>query len=627
MNVKMMVFDLDNTLLNNFGELTDFTINILNKIKIKKVIATSRVLNNTSLFAKKIDANDIIFSSGSGILYKDESIKYNLLRFRDVEEILKKVINKDKTIRILIKTKDDHYSNYYNNFSKKLKIDYFDNDYIEKITLETEKLEKVKEILLEYECLNFDFVTDDKVIITDKRAGKVNSVLDICAKYNISKEEVLIFGDGLNDLELFKTFENSIAVMNAKEEVKELAKYICLDSLHDGVARWLNTNYLNNRVNTIIKKGSASDIEIDTKERIVKKKISLENEGISNGYTKLFYEMKHMIDFNKRVYDIYPNVYSIKDIDNNLVCTMEYLYDGINFSDLIKDDNISIDTIKKSLNFVLDGLFSNIYLTKDNVEVNPCYIFDNYINRAKTRLDVTLNLCKNKGYDSLREIIKNGVILNGIKYPSYYKYLEFIMKDNELLDRLSIKYNTESHQDLIFSNIMVDYNTLNNCIDDFKLIDPRGELETGASNRHFMYDVGKMLFCVNGFDLIRMMFEDNVNNIGSYYAYYDSKHYNIEFEFNDDNVIIKKYNATYEAILEYFKNNKYECFDSLELLDNYEVKFLFAESINFIADVACRVNNDNKEEIAMCFYLRGIKTMSDFFVKVYGKDIVKEKLK
>lgn len=54
--------------------------------------------------------------------------------------------------------------------------------------------------------------------------------------YNIRLSDVIAFGDNYNDIELLQSVGLGIAVSNAREEVKAVAKEITLDSKQDGVA-------------------------------------------------------------------------------------------------------------------------------------------------------------------------------------------------------------------------------------------------------------------------------------------------------------------------------------------------------------------------------------------------------
>lgn len=56
----------------------------------------------------------------------------------------------------------------------------------------------------------------------------------------IKKEEVMVFGDGENDLDMFSVCDYSIAMDNASELVKKHAKFITASNIENGIAKAIN---------------------------------------------------------------------------------------------------------------------------------------------------------------------------------------------------------------------------------------------------------------------------------------------------------------------------------------------------------------------------------------------------
>ena len=54
---------------------------------------------------------------------------------------------------------------------------------------------------------------------------------------SIAKEEVAVFGDGLNDLSMFELFPNSYAPANAEPEIRKRAKEVIPSNNDDGVGK------------------------------------------------------------------------------------------------------------------------------------------------------------------------------------------------------------------------------------------------------------------------------------------------------------------------------------------------------------------------------------------------------
>ena len=78
--------------------------------------------------------------------------------------------------------------------------------------------------------------------IMHKNATKANAVAALARHWNIAQAEMVAFGDDLNDIDLLHYAGVSVAVANALEEVKAVADYICDTNENDGVAKWLQAN-------------------------------------------------------------------------------------------------------------------------------------------------------------------------------------------------------------------------------------------------------------------------------------------------------------------------------------------------------------------------------------------------
>lgn len=69
--------------------------------------------------------------------------------------------------------------------------------------------------------------------------SKGRSLQKLCASLNILPEEVLVFGDGENDVSMFSLFPNSVAMATALPQVKAVARHETLSCDEDGVARFI----------------------------------------------------------------------------------------------------------------------------------------------------------------------------------------------------------------------------------------------------------------------------------------------------------------------------------------------------------------------------------------------------
>ena len=64
----------------------------------------------------------------------------------------------------------------------------------------------------------------------------------LAEKLCLSPERTLVFGDSLNDLPMLNYAVHSVAMGNARNEVKSAARHICGTNAEDGVARFIETH-------------------------------------------------------------------------------------------------------------------------------------------------------------------------------------------------------------------------------------------------------------------------------------------------------------------------------------------------------------------------------------------------
>ncbi len=111
---------------------------------------------------------------------------------------------------------------------------------------EYEKILPVKNIVSEIDGANYAFYKDTYtgkwyLEIFSGNASKANGIKYLRNEYGF--DEIVCFGDNLNDITMFGESDIKIAVGNAVPELKELADFVTLPNENDGVAVWLDENY------------------------------------------------------------------------------------------------------------------------------------------------------------------------------------------------------------------------------------------------------------------------------------------------------------------------------------------------------------------------------------------------
>ena len=88
-----------------------------------------------------------------------------------------------------------------------------------------------------------DIYTDEQWLeIMPFAASKANAIKQL--QKLLECDRVVAFGDGRNDIDMFELADESYAVQNADEQLKRYATSVISSNDEDGVAHWLEDNYI-----------------------------------------------------------------------------------------------------------------------------------------------------------------------------------------------------------------------------------------------------------------------------------------------------------------------------------------------------------------------------------------------
>ncbi|SFG16284.1 HAD family hydrolase [Sporolactobacillus nakayamae] len=252
--IKMIVSDLDHTLLNNQEMISDHMAHVLNQCQqkgIRVAFATARPERATRLFQKKIQPDYIIANNGATIVNNRQSI-YNCLIPNELKnKLISELISLETVTCISIEAGDCLYTNYrgepwdiewnavYTDFKKKLTVD------TPKLSVECTDTAAMKPLMKKYPNLNFYANSGEKWYqIMRRDVTKMNGISFVAERLNVNAANIAAFGDDHNDLEMLGKCGVGVAVSNGIEKVKKAADFVCEKNEHDGVARWLEAHVL-----------------------------------------------------------------------------------------------------------------------------------------------------------------------------------------------------------------------------------------------------------------------------------------------------------------------------------------------------------------------------------------------
>ena len=168
------------------------------------------------------------YSTAEPNVVRDAFIDRCVVQFkRKREDYLVDGCNQDMACMKLKKIGD--LDDFINSSIDIIKVEAFNND----VSL----IEKAKEKLQEIEGIAYLSSFDDNIEVTDKAAQKGLILENVIEELGYSKDEVMVLGDGLNDITLFERFKYSFAPGNANETIKAMAYQVVGACEEDGVSQ------------------------------------------------------------------------------------------------------------------------------------------------------------------------------------------------------------------------------------------------------------------------------------------------------------------------------------------------------------------------------------------------------
>lgn len=257
-----IVLDLDGTLLNSNKEVSKRSLEVLlkcNQIGIKIIIATARPPRSVRslLPIELLDISSFVFYNGALIVDThmewEEHLPMDITYVADVLDFCSANLP-DCTVSLEVK--DEWYANReildfvgFNPLFRPIVCTYGElKQYIATKILITD-FGDPEELRHTFENKVHFVITDqgDLIQIMNKSVSKATGILKLVSNYGIDISEVMVFGDDYNDLEMFKMSAYSVAMMNAVEELKELANEITDSNDNDGVAQVLEQMLVSGR--------------------------------------------------------------------------------------------------------------------------------------------------------------------------------------------------------------------------------------------------------------------------------------------------------------------------------------------------------------------------------------------
>ena len=252
-NIKLIVTDLDNTLLRCDKTISDYTVEVFRRVRMCGVLlafATARdyrfVTEHISpLFA--ITPDVIISDNGALARFNGKDLYKRLIPTKTANALLPQF----KLVRC-ISTENDYYlsgeysKDHWSIGKKSTIITDFQNGVENDVLYLDGNIGKIATVITEEypEIRAVTYSDISLVTIVHREATKLNALNAVERALNITTSKLAAFGDDYSDIEMLSHCGHSIAMSNAIDGVKAVADYVCGDCDNDGVAHWIEENLL-----------------------------------------------------------------------------------------------------------------------------------------------------------------------------------------------------------------------------------------------------------------------------------------------------------------------------------------------------------------------------------------------
>lgn len=266
MGYKLVVTDMDGTLLNSEGYVSDENREVLKSLIDKGVhvaVATGRIFTSAKVFAKYIGMKTPIIACNGAVvrdLESGETIYSNPIKREDCLKILE--VCREHGVYFHFYAEETFYTEKlerrslkYSEWNKTLKEeeridirvieDSFDvlkngKEEIYKFVVMDDDLEllgKVRRKLEEVASVECSRSMHNNIEIMNRGVTKGKAVKRLADSLGIAAQDIICFGDNENDISMLEYAGMGIAMGNAENMVKEIAQYVTSTNDEDGVAR------------------------------------------------------------------------------------------------------------------------------------------------------------------------------------------------------------------------------------------------------------------------------------------------------------------------------------------------------------------------------------------------------
>ena len=257
--VKLVVSDLDGTLLNRHGKVEKDILDIIKRLNDKGILFTVATGRSISMAENILELLNIeipyILCNGAIVVHQKKIVIKKPMPLKSLRSVLEKAVKLDMTVIYSVDGIDNLLED--TNWSLHRKEDYLKNLKLRRLedsewdNIETDKVF----ILNDKDNEEINFIREDQSImdncsltqygnqsleVVKKGVSKSSGIEYLISSLNIDFSNVLAIGDQFNDVEMIRDSGYGVAVANANDDIKKYANYVTQNENHLGVIEAIN---------------------------------------------------------------------------------------------------------------------------------------------------------------------------------------------------------------------------------------------------------------------------------------------------------------------------------------------------------------------------------------------------
>lgn len=248
MHKKYIFVDLDGTIIDHTNhEVPSSAVNAIDKAMAnghEVILTTGRPPCLFYGIDKQLKLHSYIGANGRVAVHHDEVIYSEVIDTKVIEQLVD--VTKEMKIDIafegmndfaLQSTFDTIYPKFSNHFDievPKLNTDFYKNNPVFQVTMyymkdDFKKFEKI------FPTLSFELSCKYGIDVNTKGGLKEKGIQVFMNKYKLTQDDIIVIGDGFNDISMLQFAKNSVAMGNAHDSVKEVANFVTKHVSDDGL--------------------------------------------------------------------------------------------------------------------------------------------------------------------------------------------------------------------------------------------------------------------------------------------------------------------------------------------------------------------------------------------------------